>query len=101
MNETPRSIEADDLYRYAYAESRFGRLLVVMTQRGVTDVISADGSELLLSSAMARHPGAGFIPDRNVHARWVAAVVQRIETPRASVDIPYDLDAGYLRRAAG
>ena len=100
MSEGPRSTDVEDSYLYSCAESSLGRLLVVMTDRGVVDVISGDSLKQLLSAAVARHPGAGFIPDRGAHGEWVAAVVRRVEMPGASIAVPYDLDAGYPRRAA-
>jgi len=101
MRETSRSTFAADFYRYACAESSVGRLLILMTENGVVDVVSGDNLKQLLSFAMARHPGYGFIPDRGVHTHWVAAVVRRIERQSVGTTMPVDLDSGYLRRAAG
>lgn len=101
MRETSRSAASADFYRYACAESSVGRLLIVMTEHGVVDVVSGDNLKQLLSSAAARHPGHGFIPDRGVHAHWVAAVVRRIERQSVGTIMPVDLDSGHLRRTAG
>ena len=101
MSDWPRRIFAADFYRYACAESSVGRLLIVMTETGVVDVVSGDSRQELLSAAMARHPGFGFMPDRGEHAHWVAAVVRRIEKQSIGASIPVDLDARRLRRTAG
>ena len=101
MRRRDRSTDIDDFYRYTCAESRLGPLLVVMTDRGVVDVISGDNFRQLLSAAIARHPGAGFVADGGAHADWAAAVVKRLEMPGTSIAVPYDLDAAYPRRAAG
>ena len=92
---------AEHFYRYACTESSAGRLLVVMTDDGVVDVIRGDSRKELLSAALARHPGAGLIPDCGAHDLWVAAIVKRIERPVSEYGIPLDRGTGYERRAAG
>ena len=101
MRDSPRRIFDADFYSYTCAESGVGRLLVVMTDSGVVDVVSGDTRQELLSTAMARHPGFGFMPDRGVHAHWVAAVVRRIERQSIGAIIPVDLDARCLHSASG
>jgi hypothetical protein len=96
----PRSAESESFFRYTCAESSVGRILVVMTDDGVVDVIRGDSRKELLSTALARHPGAGMIPDRGVHSQWVAAIVKRIERPGSEYGVPIDDSAGYRRRAA-
>jgi hypothetical protein len=63
-------------YRYAYVESGAARLLVVMDGSGVVDVIRGTSYSDLISSALLRHPEAGFLPDAGAHAEWVEAAVQ-------------------------
>jgi hypothetical protein len=97
--EVNRAIE--HFYRYACTESSVGRLLVLMTDDGVVDIIRGDSRSELLSAALARHAGAGLIPDRGVHAHWVASIVKRIELPGSEYGAPLDRGTGYERRAAG
>ena len=92
---------AEHFYRYACTESSAGRLLVVMTDAGVVDVIRGDSRKELLSAALARHPGAGLIPDRGVHAHWVAAIVKRVERPGREYGIPLDRSVGHEHSSAG
>jgi hypothetical protein len=92
--------ESEQFYRYECAESRVGRILVVMTDDGVVDIIRGDSRKELLSSALARHPGAAMIPDRGVHAMWVAAIVKRIEQPGSEYDAPLDGGDRFPRRVA-
>ena len=68
-------------YRYACTDSAVGRLLVVMTETAVVDVILGDDFAHMLGAASARHPGATFTPDRGVNAGWVAQIVKRFEQP--------------------
>ena len=100
MSETPHLSFAEYPYRYACADSSAGRLLVVMTERGVVDVVSGERTTQMLAAAKLRHPGAVFADDCGVHAEWVAAIVRRIDTPGARAEVPYDLGLPEMRRAA-
>jgi len=91
MCDVPFVVASSHCYRYACTDSGVGRLLVVMTEEAVVDVISGDTREELLSRALARHPGSAMIPDRGVHAHWVASVVRRIESPGREWSVPLDL----------
>jgi len=87
--------------RYACAETSVGRLLVVLSEHGVVDVILGDTHEEMLSRALKHFPGAGLFPDRGLHASWVAAVVKRVELPAAVPEVvPLDLDFDCRCRAA-
>lgn len=66
-------------YRYAFADSAVGRLVVVLTRASVVDVILGDGLDDMLAEARSRHPGASFVPDLGEHADWVAAIVDRFD----------------------
>lgn len=48
--------------RYACVESAEGRLLVLMSDLGVVDVIRGDSKTEMLSCAARRFPTAGFVP---------------------------------------
>jgi hypothetical protein len=98
---TGDSTESEQFYRYECAESRVGRILIVMTDDGVVDIIRGDSRKELISSALARHPGAALIPDRGVHSIWVAAIIKRIEQPGSEYDAPLDEGRGFPRRMAG
>ena len=91
----------DAFLRYSYAESAAGRLLVLMSDQGVVDVILGEDKVGMLSCAANRFPARGFVPDRGVHDTWVAAIVKRLELPEHGAVIPVDLGTGYGLRAAG
>jgi len=65
--------------------------MVLMSERGVVDIILGDSRVEMLSGAMRRFPRVGLIPDRAVHSSWVAAVVRRVELPESEYAIPVDL----------
>lgn len=88
--------------RYDSAESSIGRILVLMSDDGVVDVILGDSLSQMLWQARQRFPGSGFVPDRGRHLDWVAAVVKRLETTAPGCDVvPLDLGFGFAGRAAG
>ncbi len=87
--------------RYACVESARGRLLVLMSDRGVVDVIHGDSKSEMLSCAARRFPSAGFVPDRDMHSVWVAAVVARVELPEIGMVVPIDLGFGHRLRPTG
>lgn len=90
MDDATARKPACKFLRYACVESGAGRLLVVMTDRGVVDVILGDDQSELLDAALARFPGSALLPDDGTHAEWVGAVVKRIETHSATAWYPVD-----------
>lgn len=89
----------DGLLRYTRVESSRGGLLVVMSDRGVVDIILGDSHAESLSNAVRRFPGMRFVPDLGAHAEWTSAVVRRIDLPRLGTVFPVDLASGHERRA--
>ena len=87
--------------RYECAESATGRLLVLMSDEGVVDVIRGETLAHMLYQARSHLPGMAFVPDRGRHPEWVAAVVKRLERPCECDAVPLDLGYGYHSRAAG
>jgi hypothetical protein len=90
MSQPSGAGDPEHFFRYTCAESSAGRILVVMSDDGVVDVIRGDSRAELLSAALSRHPGAGMIPDKGVHPQWVAAIVKRIEQPGGEYGFPLD-----------
>jgi len=90
----------DHTLRYACAETSVGRLLVVISEHGVVDVILGDSLHEMLSRAVKRFPGSGFFPDKGQHSDWVAAVVKRVELPESGDLVPIDLAFDRRCRAA-
>lgn len=87
------------LLRYTRVESSKGGLLVVMSDRGVVDIILGESHEEALSNAASRFPGRAFVPDLGAHAEWTSAVARRIDMPRAGTTFPVDLTSGHESRA--
>jgi hypothetical protein len=100
MGHTALHGSEEHTLRYECAETSVGRLLVVISEHGVVDVLLGDSLHEMLSRATKRFPNSGFFPDRGLHSDWVAAVVKRVELPAASDLIPIDLTFDRRRRAA-
>lgn len=100
MHQVLAPIREDGFLRYECVESSIGRLLVAMSEHGVVDVILGDSRAQLLCSAVQRFPNTGFIPDRAIHAEWVASVVRHIELPQSGHAVPVDLEFRHQARAA-
>lgn len=100
MSSAPVRASEDQFLHYAHVESSRGLLLVVMSDLGVVDILRGHCKRQMLRDAVRRFPDVGFVPDHGARAGWVAAIVHRVETPRASAEIPIDLEFCYRRRAA-
>ena len=100
MHLVCRSIRELPFYRFAFGDSKAGRILVIMSECGVVDVISGDTHTELLHAASDRHPTAGFAPDEGVHAHWVAAIVSRIDRADGEYSVPLHHSSVCERRAA-
>ena len=90
----------DRCYRYASADSDVGRLLVVMSDEGLVDVIRGETQGELLRRAASRYPWGSFTPDDGAHDVWVARVVERFEQPMRGEVVPLPLGRDRMRRAA-
>jgi hypothetical protein len=87
--------------RYECVDSAQGRLLVLMSDAGVVDVIRGETLAYMLWQARGRLPGMAFVPDRGRHQEWVSAVVKRLERRCECGVVPLDLGCGYQSRSAG
>ncbi len=79
------------IYRYALAEWRGDRIVIVMSELGVVDVAIGETDDEVLSQVCRRFPNAGFVPDRGLRAAWVRGVLARLERPATAVLVPLDL----------
>jgi hypothetical protein len=73
--------------------TRAGRVLVVMSQLGVVDVVLAEHAVSpaeLVASVQSRFPDAVLVPDRGVHGLWAAAAVARIDGSHTDFAAPID-----------
>ncbi len=77
--------------RTAFAGTRFGPLLVGATARGVCFLGFAEPEEALLADLRRRFPAAEIVEDDVALADHVGAVLAYLETPRAGLALPLDL----------
>jgi hypothetical protein len=69
--------ETERTLRFAFATTDCGPVLVLMSHRGVVDVLSANGDLDIGHQARLRYPGVTLVPDCGVHAAWIAAIELR------------------------
>jgi AraC family transcriptional regulator of adaptative response/methylated-DNA-[protein]-cysteine methyltransferase len=77
--------------RTAFADCRFGRLLVGATDRGVCVLGFAEPDEALLQDLRRRFPHAQLVGDDAALATTLQAVLAYLGAPRAGLSLPLDL----------
>jgi len=77
--------------RTAFAETRFGPLLVGATGLGVCFIGFAEPRERLMADLRRRFPRAGLVEDDAALADHVQAVLAYLAAPRAGLALPLDL----------
>ena len=82
---------AGEEIRTAFADCPFGRLLVGATDRGVCFIGFAEPDEALLGDLRQRFPRARIVADDAALAATVRAVLDFLEEPKRSLDLPLDL----------
>ena len=87
-------MQAPKILRYAVSSTRAGRVLVVMSRRGVVDVVLVaddatprDWTQLLAS----RFAHTRFILDDGERGSWAAAVTDRLDGKQDDLAVPIDL----------
>ena len=80
-----------EVIRTAFADCPFGRLLVGATDRGVCFIGFAEPDEALLGDLRQRFPRARIVADDAALAGAVGAVLDFLEEPKQSLDLPLDL----------
>jgi AraC family transcriptional regulator of adaptative response/methylated-DNA-[protein]-cysteine methyltransferase len=80
-----------EVIRTAFADCPFGRLLVGATDKGVCFIGFAEPDEALLGDLHQRFPRARIVADDVALAAAVGAVLDFLEEPKQSLDLPLDL----------
>jgi len=76
---------------YAVAATRFGRMIVGWTQKGVCAVLLDDARASLVESLQAEFPKALLKPDETPRAHWIEPLVAHLEGETPRVGVPLDL----------
>jgi len=88
-------MQSPGVLHYAVLPTRVGSVLVVMSSRGVVDVVfdgGDPGHSGLLQPIRSRFPGTRLLPDDGTHGSWAAAVGARIDGMSADFMVPIDLE---------
>ena len=80
-----------EVIRTAFADCPFGRLLVGVTDKGVCFIGFAEPDEALLGDLHQRFPRARVVADDAALADSVRAVLDFLEEPKQSLELPLDL----------
>jgi AraC family transcriptional regulator of adaptative response/methylated-DNA-[protein]-cysteine methyltransferase len=83
---------------YTIVDSRLGRLLVAMTERGVCMVSLGDDDGALESSLHAEYPQATLTHNGTALNPWVQAVIDYLAGQRCQLDVPVDVQATAFQR---
>jgi AraC family transcriptional regulator of adaptative response/methylated-DNA-[protein]-cysteine methyltransferase len=86
-----RSGGAGTSIRFAVGKSSLGQVLVAATQRGVCAIFLGDDPEALTRELKNRFPQARILPADRDFTRWVARVVELVESPAGGLDLPLDV----------
>ena len=76
---------------YTTARSRFGRVLVGVTGRGVCAVLLGDDDESLVDALRADFPRAELAAGTGDHQAWVDDVVRHVSAGEAPLTVPLDV----------
>jgi AraC family transcriptional regulator, regulatory protein of adaptative response / methylated-DNA-[protein]-cysteine methyltransferase len=77
--------------RYAIGMSSLGQVLVAASDKGVAAILLGDSEQTLIDNLRARFPKSDLQPGGRTFKANVKAVVALIENPRASFDLPLDI----------
>lgn len=84
--------------RYATAPSYLGRVLVAATDRGICRIAFGDSDAALLAELRRRFPAADLSGDDPDFAVDVTRVLALLDHPRASLDLPLDIQGTAFQR---
>jgi AraC family transcriptional regulator of adaptative response/methylated-DNA-[protein]-cysteine methyltransferase len=86
-----RSGGKDALIRFAIAECSLGLVMVAATDKGVCAILLDDDPQALLADLQSRFPMAELTIGDTAFADMVAKVVDFVEAPYTSLDLPLDI----------
>lgn len=98
MTEFPLTTEAEAL-RFAIGDFSLGRVLVAVGNRGVAAILMGDTNEALRLELKRSFPHTAFTGDAAALADVLAAVIAFLETPKAGLDLPLDIEGSPLEEA--
>ncbi|MBA4370984.1 MAG: methylated-DNA--[protein]-cysteine S-methyltransferase [Coriobacteriaceae bacterium] len=84
---------------YAFADTSLGRLLVGMSDTGVTWVGLGESETSMLDALARSFPRAELMLAGDERSEWVAAVVGHVEDSRHPKEVPLDLRGTEFQRA--
>lgn len=101
LGMTPGSLRrgaAGERIRHTVAPSPLGMMLVAATERGVCAIEFAEAEAELLARLKARFPKATLVPGDAPFQQWVALILNYLELPNASLELPLDVQGTAFQR---
>jgi len=77
--------------RYAFGKTRFGKILVASTDRGICSVLFGETEPALIADVESRFPNAEIARDEETLASTVSEVVLQVEHPSTESTLPMDI----------
>ncbi len=81
----------DTMIKFAVGECTLGSILIAATTKGVCAIDFADEPEMLVNQLQDRFPNAELVGGDPEFEALAASVIQYVETPRGSLDLPLDI----------
>ena len=81
----------DTRIKFAVGQCSLGSVLIAATERGVCAIDFADEPEQLVNALQDRFPNAELLGDDPEFQNVVAAVIDHVENPQESLDLPLDI----------
>lgn len=83
---------------YTIADSALGRVLVAMTERGISAVYMGDRDSDLVAALRKEYPRAELRADSGAQSKWVRAIVRHLAGSNPRLDLPTDVVATAFQR---
>ena len=83
---------------YTLANTSLGKVLVGMTERGVSAVYLGETERALVEALRKEYPKAEIVRSSGEHENWLKEIVRRVEGDTPKMDPPLDLQATAFQR---
>jgi AraC family transcriptional regulator of adaptative response/methylated-DNA-[protein]-cysteine methyltransferase len=95
---TPKNNSAETVF-YVTGETSLGRILVGTTEHGVSAILLGDDDRALVADVTREFPNAKLVAATDQQAAVVSKVIDLIEEPSASFDLPLDIRGTDFQRS--
>lgn len=90
---------ATETVNYFTGDTSLGRVLVATTERGVSAILFGDNDSALVADLAREFPKAELVVAPNAQGATIKKVIDLIEQPSASFDLPLDIRGTEFQRS--